>query len=226
VVIGTLREEGILDDTIICFTADHGDMLGDHRMWAKHQMYDGSNRVPMILMGTDAQMRDGTVGHHRVDERIVGLADVAPTLLELAGIPIPENVEGMSMTGEVRRDHIFTLWGSGESGKMSPTRMVRDQRYKLVYYAYGNVVQLFDMQEDPDELKDRAGDPELAQVEDLLTRRLTEFLAADRDDALWIRNGELTGLPERSYEPELNRGLTGQRGVHWPPPPVGPVPWS
>jgi arylsulfatase A-like enzyme len=52
-VLATLRERGMMSNTIICFTSDHGDMLGDHRLWAKRWMYDGSNRVPMLLSGTD-----------------------------------------------------------------------------------------------------------------------------------------------------------------------------
>lgn len=226
-VIGTLREEGILNDTIVCFTADHGDMLGDHLMWAKHQMYEGSNHIPMILMGTDEQMRDGTVGHHRSDDRLVGLADVVPTLLELTGLTIPSNVEGLSMVGKSRRRYLYGLWGyPGQSENMSPTRMVRDERYKLVYYAVGNVLQLFDMQQDPHELENRLGDPELADVQNELTGRLVSFLACDEGDAAWIENGKLKGLPEESYGPNLNRGLSGQRGSHWPPPPIGRVPWS
>ncbi len=51
-VIGTLREEMILDNTIICFTSDHGDMLGNHGLWAKRLFYEDSANVPMLLMGS------------------------------------------------------------------------------------------------------------------------------------------------------------------------------
>ncbi len=51
VVLGTLREEMMLDNTIILFTSDHGDMLGNHGLWAKRTMYEWSNNVPMILVG-------------------------------------------------------------------------------------------------------------------------------------------------------------------------------
>lgn len=69
-------------------------MLGDHRLWAKDLMYEGSSRVPMMLVGTREQMESGLVGHHRVDSRLVGLCDVMPTLLELAGVPVPDRCEG------------------------------------------------------------------------------------------------------------------------------------
>ena len=70
-VIGTLREEGILDDTIVLIAADHGEMLGDFGLFAKRTYYEGSGCVPMVLMGRAGDQR---VGHHRVDDRLVGLA--------------------------------------------------------------------------------------------------------------------------------------------------------
>ncbi len=96
VVLGTLREEGVLDDTIILFTADHGDMLGDYGFYAKRLFYEGSANVPMMLMGVagDKRVKPGTV-----DGRLVGLADVMPTLLSLAGVEVPETVEGVPMAG-------------------------------------------------------------------------------------------------------------------------------
>ena len=116
------------------------------------------------------------------------------------------------------------MWGYPEN--TGPTRMVRGQRYKLVYYAVGNVIQLFDMQEDPRELEDRTGDPKLADVQTDLEKKLMDFLSGHEGDAIWVKGGKLVGLPEVSYEPRPNRGLSGQRGVHWPPPPIGQVPWS
>ena len=143
VVIGTLREEGLLDDTIILFTSDHGDMLGNHGVWAKRLYYERAANVPMILVGG----RDGRVPHHVVDERLVGWQDVMPTLLDLADIEVPDSVEGLSMVGDARRSALY-----GECGEdASASRMIRDEHYKLIYYPVGNRTQLFDLQEDPDE---------------------------------------------------------------------------
>jgi arylsulfatase len=225
-VIGTLREEGILNETIICFTADHGDMLGNHRMWAKQQMYRDSLRVPMILMGTDGQMRDGTVGFGRTDGRLVGLADVMPTLLSLAGIPIPAGVEGIPMVGSAEREYSYSLWSNEESEGIGPTRMVRDSRFKLIYYAAGNVTQFFDLEQDPDELRDEADNPAFNAEKQRLEAELIDFLAKSESDKKWTRNGELVGLEPSKYEAKPNRGLYGQRGSHWPPPERGSVPWS
>ena len=104
IVIGTLREEGILDDTIVLIAADHGEMLGDFGLFAKRTYYEGSGCVPMVLMGRAGDQR---VGHHRVDDRLVGLQDLMPTLLDLAGIPVPQSCDGLSMVGERRRQTLY-----------------------------------------------------------------------------------------------------------------------
>jgi arylsulfatase A-like enzyme len=210
-VIGTLREEQILDNTIILFTADHGDMLGEHGLWAKRLFYEQSANVPMILVGT---ANDPRVGHHRIDNRLVGWQDVMPTLLDLADIPVPAHVDGISMVGEARRGLLY-----GECGEDSmATRMVHDGRYKLIYYPVGNRLQLFDLERDPNELEDLAGSPIVTKVQERLTQHLiTEFYGGD---VAWVQAGVLVGLPDRQYTPRPDRGLSGQRGIHWPPPPL------
>ena len=214
-VLGTLREEGLLDDTIVCFTADHGDMLGNHRMWAKQQMYQDSNRVPMLLMGTQAQMLSATVGHARRDERLVGLRDVMPTLLSLAGIEArAPRANGLPMTGERRHDHLFGCFGRG----VFAARMVRDERYKLIYYPTGNRRQLFDLAEDPNELHDLADQPGARKTVERLTALLMEELDAE-DRAAWAPKGGLEGCPEPAESPHVpNRNFSGQRGLQYPPP--------
>ncbi|MBV7332665.1 sulfatase-like hydrolase/transferase [Chloroflexi bacterium TSY] len=215
VVIGTLREEGLLDNTIICFTSDHGDMLGNHGMWAKRLFYENSANIPMLLMGVAGDER---VGHHRVDDRLVGWQDVMPTLLDLAGIEIPESVEGISMVGEQTRDWFY---GEIDEGPRA-TRMIRDERYKLIYYSAGNHRQLFDMEEDPQELVDLSDSSEHSDVLERLTNILMSQLYGGDEE--WIQDGKLVGLPDNVYVPGPNRGLTSQRGAHWPPPPASNMP--
>lgn len=219
IVLGTLRQEGLLGNTIIGFTADHGDMLGDHCLWAKHWMYDGSACVPMILAGTDEQRKSGRVGHHQVDERLVGLRDIMPTLLDLAGIDPPDHCEGLSMVGSSRRDHLFGAFGpvqNAENG--NPTRMIRDTRYKLVYYPLGNLCQLFDMQADRHECHDLARDPAHSEPLARLSAILVDHLPEDEHEA-WVRDGRLVGWPDSGpSQPEPNPRFSGQRGVQWPGP--------
>ncbi len=211
VVIGTLREEGLLDNTIICFTSDHGDMLGNHNLWAKRTFYENSANIPMLLMGVKGDER---VGHHREDGRLVGWQDVMPTLLDLAGIDIPDTVDGVSMVGDQKREYFY---GECDEG-LRATRMIRNDRYKLIYYSVGNFSLLFDLQEDPKEMNNLAKSPEHAGIlAELKTKLIGELYGGDED---WVKEGELVGLPNKHYTPGPNRGLTSQRGAHWPPPPA------
>jgi arylsulfatase A-like enzyme len=210
-VIGTLREEGLLDDTVILFTADHGDMLGGHGLWAKRLFYEDSARVPTILVGPqgDARTPAGSV-----DKRVVGLADVMPTLLDFAGVKVPGHVEGHSMVGEARR---AVLLGACRDDA-NATRMATNGRFKLLWYPCGNLLQLFDLEDDPQELHDRIGDPTLAPVRARLEAALVE--GAWGADLEWIKGGRLVGMPAKPFTGAPNRGMSGQRGHHFPPPPI------
>ena len=213
VIVGTLREEALLDDTVICFSSDHGDMLGNHGLWAKQLFYEPSANVPLLLVGADsAQPRVG-IG---VDERVVGLQDVMPTLLRLAGITVPDSVEGRSALADPPRP-----WLYGELGEDSfAGRMVHDGRFKLIYYPAGNRTQIFDLRSDPHELTD-LGSAAAASEAGAARRRLQRVLLEQLygDDLAWVREGELVGLPDADYRTGPNKGLSGQRGGHWPPPP-------
>ena len=210
-VIGTLREEGILDNTILLFTSDHGDMLGNHGLWAKRLFYQDSANVPMLLVGIAGDER---VGHHHIDERLVGWQDVMPTLLYLAGIDIPDTVEGIPMIGEERREWLYGQYGEDTEA----TRMIHDGRFKLIYYAVGNCFQLFDLQTDPKELNNLMDSQEHAEVRARLTRLLIhEFYGTDVN---WVQGDTVVGLPGRTYSPSASQGFSGQRGIHWPFPPL------
>ena len=210
-VIGTLREEKLLDNTIICFTSDHGDMLGHHGLWAKRLYYEQAANIPMLLLGPagDERTPAGTE-----DNRLVGWQDVMPTLLELAGIPVPDSVEGKSMVAPERRPYLYGEVGEGPMA----TRMVRKDQYKLIYYATGNRVQFFDLDADPLEMHDLSASQEYAQLRQTLTAHLLDELYGS--DEKWLQDGELVGLPQREWRRALNRELSGQRGLHWPPPPL------
>ena len=213
VVLGTLREEGLLDDTIVMFTADHGDMLGDFGLYAKRMFYEGSARVPMILMGAagDARTAPGTT-----DNRLVGLADVMPTLLELAGVPVPEKVEGLAMTGAARH---ATLYGDCLDNH-GATRMIHDGRHKLIWYPAGNDVQLFDLEQDPQERHNLADAPASAGVRAALTQALCARLWGIDVEQGWVREGELVGYDPGPYVARPDCTWSGQRGLHFPSPPA------
>jgi len=211
-VIGTLAGEGMLENTLLLFAADHGEMLGNHHMWAKDQMNEDSTRVPMILCGAPIRAR---TGEERVDTRLAGLADVMPTLLDAAGLPIPDHCEGRSLLGEGTREHLFCEWGHDARANV----MVRDARYKLIYFPRANQRLLFDLEQDPHEMRNLAELPERVPTRERLERILIGFLAPGQR-AAWLTDGKLTGLPAgETPRRGLSFGLEGQRGSHWPPPP-------
>lgn len=214
-LIGTLRLEGLLNNTILCFTSDHGDMLGHHNMVAKRVMYDPSANVPMIFLGTDgcAKLPEGTTS-----DRLVGLQDVMPTLLDLCDIPIPDTVDGLSMVGDERREHLYGEIGEDDHA----SRMIRTARHKLIYYPVGNRFQLFDMQADPGECHDLSNDAEHRSVLDDLTALLITELY-DSDHA-WIRDGRLVGFDDKPYHWMPHRSLNSQRGDGWPVSPEIDIP--
>ena len=200
-LIGELREEGLLDDTIVMITGDHGDMLGNHGMWSKPPMLEWSAHIPMILLPTAAG-----ACHHQRDDRLAELRDVMPTLLELCDLPLPDTVEGASLVGDHRRDHLYCEHWEDERAM----RMVRAGPHKLIYYPAGNRVQLFDVEADPQELHDLADDAALADRRAELCDLLVGELYGG--DLAWVRDGELVGAPDVEYEEPANRGLWGQRG--------------
>ncbi len=209
VLLGSLREEGLLENTVILFSSDHGDMLGNHGLKNGALFYESAANIPLILVDGGGDPR---LGHHRIDDRLVGLQDVMPTLLDLAGIKIPASVEGLSMVGRTKRPY---LYGEMREG-IKATRMIHDGRYKLIYYVAGNRRQLFDLANDPQELQDLSSSPTHAEVLERLNGLLIEELYGPDEE--WLADGQLVGLPDQEVENQPDTTYSYQRGNHWPPP--------
>ena len=204
-VIGTLREQGILHNTVIVFTSDHGDMLGTHGMWAKTLFYEMSANIPFIVVPAsgDNRLAKGK------DQRLVELRDLMPTVMDLAGLKVPEGLDGYSLLNPRARKHLVGEYHRNDQA----TRMVRDPKFKLIWYAAGNVRQLFDMQGDPLETKDLSSDPTYAADLDRLTHILVDHIAGGEEKD-WVRDNKLVGVPM----PELRRDtrdLGNQRGLRY-----------
>jgi choline-sulfatase len=163
-VLGALRETGLAEDTIVVFTADHGEMLGERGLWYKMAFFDAAARVPLIAWAP------GRLAPARVAEP-VSLLDLAPTLLELTDHPAAAELSG-GMDG---RSLVPLLSGDGPwsprdvvaeylaEGVTSPTVMVRRGRHKYVWCG-DDPEQLYDLETDPHELVNVAGDPAHAQL--------------------------------------------------------------
>lgn len=202
-VVGTLREQGLLDNTVILFTADHGEMLGAHGLYGKFLMYENSVKIPFILSAPPScGLPSG-----KVDDRIVELQDVMPTLLSLAGLQIPHYVEGKSLTEEWEREYSYgELWEDDRA-----TRMIRTKEMKLIYYAVGNVFQLFDLKKDPHEMRDVSSDEAYKDKFSELKEKLCKQLYGS--DSTLMQNGEFVGLPRKQYD-FLSSQLDGNKLFH------------
>ena len=149
------------------------------------------------------------------EKKLCQICDVMPTLLDLCDVECDEKLDGISLFSEKKRDYIF-----GEIGEdAKATRMIRDDRFKLIYYPVGNVFHLFDMQEDRKEQHSLADDPEYADVMEKMKGLLASSLHGE--DTSWVQNGEFCGCPVPETESMPNFGLLNQRGIHWPPPETG-----
>ncbi len=155
--INRLREAllayGQSGNTIICFTSDHGEMLGDHDLFRKSLPYEGSAGVPLILNGPG-------VPKDLVTDVPAELRDIMPTLLDLAGLPIPAEVEGESLVPALRGETSgFKHHIHGEHPSLGQTvHWLTDGRTKYVWMSLEGHEQLFDLTNDPQELHDLAGE--------------------------------------------------------------------
>lgn len=206
-LIGTLRECNLLDNTIIAFTSDHGDMLFNHGMVAKRVFYENSCHVPFFLSGKPLATRRNTIC-----DSLVSLEDIMPTLLKACNIPVPPSVEGHDMLGDTKHPFIYGECGEGDKA----TRMIRSGEFKLIYYPWGNTFQLFNIQEDPRELHNLAQDSSYAKVLEEMKELLIKNLY--KSDETWIVDGNLVGIQDKPFSEKADYGLYNQRGLHWPAP--------
>jgi arylsulfatase A-like enzyme len=162
-VLKALEETGRADNTVIVFAADNGLAVGQHGLMGKQNLYDHSIRVPLILAGPGVPRGKSVAS-------LCYLHDLFPTLCELAGLAIPDSVEGRSLNGlmgrrESARDSIFLAYRHFQRG-------VRTDRWKLILYNVGGnlTIQLFDLQSDPWERSNLAGEEaNFAKVRELIT---------------------------------------------------------
>jgi arylsulfatase A-like enzyme len=185
----TLLDFGLADDTVIAFTADHGDMMGDHGMYRKGFGYEGSAGIPLLI--ADAPAARAHPGG-RVVDHVVELRDVMPTLLELAGVPVPDTVDGVSLAGFIRgeggdapREYLH-----GEHVMFGQSlQWVTDGRTKYLWASGTGNEELFDLVDDPGELRNLAPLREHAELLQRWRGRLIDAL--DGREEGFVADGEL-----------------------------------
>ncbi len=165
-ILDVLERRGMLDNTVIVFSADHGEMLGDHGLYTKNVMYEPSLRVPLVVAGPGI---DGG----RVGDALIELIDVNATLCELAGLPAQEGLDARSFAGLCRGEadgHRDATVAELEHG-----RCVRTDRWKLIE-TYNDTAELYDLQADPRELENVAADhpDRVAELRGIFRARILE----------------------------------------------------
>jgi arylsulfatase A-like enzyme len=163
-ILDALEASGLMEQTIIVYTSDHGLACGQHGLMGKQNLYEHSVKPPLILCG------GGLPAGEQIDTPVY-MQDLMPTTLEMAGIPIPEDVAFKSLlpvvAGEISYPAIYGAYKDKQ-------RMIRVGKMKLIVYPQSATRLLFDLEEDPREMKNLAEDPAyqsvLVQLEEALTR--------------------------------------------------------
>ena len=172
-IVRRLDETGQRENTMIIFTSDHGETLGDHGLLLKGcRFYEGLVRVPLIFNCP------GTVRAGLRSDALVELLDMSATILELAGVPIPDYFQGRSLapilTGQappdhhresVRSEYFDALAAQFCAGRASYATMYRTRRYKLVLYHREGLGELFDLEADPHEFENLWDHPDYRELQ-------------------------------------------------------------
>lgn len=196
-VMDALKRLGLVDDTAVFFTCDHGEFTGSHRLHDKGPaMYEDIYRTPGIV-----RIPGGTLGQVRTE--FVSLLDCTATILELAGIDPEPAVDSRSLLPLVRGEH--PEWEQDIVCEFHghhfpyPQRMLREDRYKLIVNP-DSVNELYDLHTDPDEMRNAYGDPALADVQSRMMQRLYQMLR-DRGDKFYHWMTTMYDVGEVDYDP-------------------------
>jgi arylsulfatase A-like enzyme len=151
------------NNTAVIMTSDHGEMLGDHYCWGKSLPYEGAARVPLLISAPERfEFKTDNV----VDQP-TGLEDIMPTVLEMAGLDIPDSVDGKSLLPLLREDDdAASNWRTCihiEHAAPRAFHALTDGKEKYVWFAQDGREQLFDLANDPGECCNLADDPTFAE---------------------------------------------------------------
>ncbi|MDQ0643511.1 sulfatase-like hydrolase/transferase [Microbacterium murale] len=189
-ILDVLADEGLAEDTIVVFTSDHGEMLGDHQLMLKGPfMYDCAVRVPLIVRWP------GLASPGDRSSELVQWIDLAPTFLQAAGVGVPAAMQGKSLEGLIGGDDVewrdWAMCQYRDSGHPHDpavhVTMLRHDRWKLVVHhgapasGRARAGELYDLENDPDELTNLWDDDARRQVRADLQEKLIDVLVASED---------------------------------------------
>ncbi len=174
-IIDALKKNGLWRNTIVMYFSDHGEMLNYHGRWHKECFYEDSVRVPMIVRHPSMKISKTSSVNH-------SLVDLMPTLCELTGVKPPPGIDGFSFLPSLKgakpdlaaKSETYTFWATHKPG-LSSNRMVRKGPWKLCYYGTYDSYQLFNLEEDPEEMNDLAKSAKYRSV----LRKLSKLIFSD-----------------------------------------------
>lgn len=183
-----LGEYGLLENTIIVFGSDHGDMLGDHNFLRKSVPYQASIHIPLIVYDPGNNLGENKA---RNFDQIIELRDIMPSLLDFCGIEIPNTVEGKSVKKLIDGENLDLrdyLHGEHVYANLS-NHYIMDKYYKYIWYSQSGVEQFFDLMNDPTETRNLIDDKNLQDKISYFRENLIKELE-DRQEG-FVKNGKL-----------------------------------
>ncbi len=170
-VFGELKKRGLYESTLILFTSDHGEHLGDHGLFAKYSFLESSARVPFIWkFPKETAPSQG----NRVLDTPVLTADIYPTILDMVGLIPPDDIDGLSLLPVLESPDV--LDARIICGETDCSVFAANERFKYIYYPLGGVEQLFHVSNDPDDLHNLAGLSEHQKILSTLKYALISYL--------------------------------------------------
>lgn len=182
-----LEKNSLREDTVIVYTTDHGDMMGDFGLYFKQNFYNGSVHIP-FMVSYPAKIQGG-----KTSDELVGLQDLLPTLLSLVDEPLQQEVDGKDLSpvlleNKPVRDYYISQCNEGQNQQY----MVADKEWKYIYHVLGGVEEMFHEAEDPYELKNLAYSTD-AQIMDI-KQKMRDYLVTwcrENGDISMLENNEL-----------------------------------
>lgn len=206
-ILTELENQGLMDNTIIIFTTDNGYFCGSHAMGGKVLPYEEGSRAPLIIYDPYSTQKGVS------SNALTGNQDMAPTILDYAGLPIPENMDGYSLAPivkgqqeSVKEHQILTqAWGVNSTHALS----VLYDDYKYIYWFYGGhdlvpAEELYNLKEDPEEMSNLAEDDSYALVLDTLRTLYDQYVEQ------WKL--ECTQVVKNNY---IEYGILFNRNIPW-----------
>jgi len=202
----TLQRTGLIHNTIFVFASDHGELLGDHAMFRKTSSLEGSAKLALLASAP----RRFELQRGRFCDLPTTHMDLMPTLLDLAGLEVPDSVEGRSLVPALRGEQDPDDWRPyvhGEHARpgseLGGNQFLAGRKEKYTWFTRTGEEWLFDLEEDPQETVNLVGKPEATERLDLWRGRMVEELSRRPQDGLTDGEKLTPGRDLPNVRPEL-----------------------